>query len=255
MESNPSRFKGSDRPVESVSWNEAQEFISKLNERTGQSYRLLSEAEWEYVARAGTRTKYSWGNSVGSGNANCQNCGSRWDGKKTAPVGSFAANDFGLHDIHGNVYEWVSDCYDSDAYGIHETYPEMVGNWHVSCRRVLRGGSWDVKPKDLRSGQPGQGFTVGPKRLSGVPCCPNRFWPVGLKTYAFLLDSFTPYFPGEAGKKFLGPLINAGSCPPDRNCDGKDLSVADETIYGARAGGARAVARRFFGRCGPQSRP
>ena len=146
MGNNPSYFKGGNRPVENVSWYEAQEVSGKLNELTGQSYRLLSESEWEYVARAVTKTKYSWGNSRGSGNANCDGCGSRWDDEETAPVGSFRANAFGVHDIHGNVWEWVSDCYDGDAYETHPSYPEMVGNWHDSCQHVVRGGSWSDVP-------------------------------------------------------------------------------------------------------------
>ena len=151
MGSNPSVFKDGNRPVEKVSWEDAQEFIAKLNDRTGRSYRLLSEAEWEYVARGGTSTKYSWGNSIGSGNANCDGCGSRWDNKETAPVGSFGANGFGLYDMHGNVWEWVADCYDKNAYETHQSYPQMVGTWHDSCNRVVRGGSWDDDPLVLRS--------------------------------------------------------------------------------------------------------
>ena len=151
MGRNPSRFKGGDRPVEKVSWEDAQEFITKLNDRTGRSYRLLTEAEWEYVARAGTTTKYSWGNSIGSGNANCDGCGSRWDRKETAPVGSFGANGFGLYDMHGNVWELVADCYDRNAYETHQSYPQMVRTWHDSCDRVVRGGSWFNGPWLLSS--------------------------------------------------------------------------------------------------------
>jgi len=74
---------------------------------SGKSYRLLTESEYEYAARAGTRTIYPWGNDVGLNNANCNGCGSRWDNLETAPVGSFASNRFGLHDMVGNVWEWV----------------------------------------------------------------------------------------------------------------------------------------------------
>ena len=96
------------RPVINVSWEDAQAFVSWLSRYTGEDYRLLSEAEWEYVARAGTETAYSWGNAIGRNQANCrgfgprrERCGDRWD--NTAPVGSFAANAFGVHDMHGNV--------------------------------------------------------------------------------------------------------------------------------------------------------
>ena len=122
------------RPVVNVSWEDAQAYVRWLSGRTGEAYRLLSEAEWEYVARAGTTTRYWWGNEIGRNRANCDGCGSRWDDKQTAPVGSFAANPFGLHDVHGNVWEWTEVCYEGDC-----------------SRRVLRGGSWVDAPRFLRS--------------------------------------------------------------------------------------------------------
>ena len=97
------------RPVIHVSWKDARAYVAWLSGESGAGYRLLSEAEWEYVARAGSETAYSWGDVIGRNRANCYGCGSRWDGKQTAPVGSFAANAFGLHDVHGNVAEWVQD--------------------------------------------------------------------------------------------------------------------------------------------------
>ena len=99
------------RPVINVSWDDAQSYVRWLSAWTGKTYRLLSESEWEYVARAGTETAYSWGDSVGVNRANCNSCGSQWDDEKTAPVGSFAANAWGVYDMHGNVYEWVQDCW------------------------------------------------------------------------------------------------------------------------------------------------
>ena len=99
------------RPVINVSWNDAQEYVAWLSSEAGAQYRLPSEAEWEYAARAGTATAYSWGSQVGSNRANCDGCGSRWDNEMTAPVGSFGANAWGLHDMHGNVWEWVQDCW------------------------------------------------------------------------------------------------------------------------------------------------
>ena len=128
------------RPVINVLWEEAQSFVAWLSDVTGHAYRLPTEAEWEYAARAGTETKYSWGNEIGNNRANCQQCGSLWDSEMTAPVGSFAANAFGLHDMHGNVWEWVEDCW-NDGY---EGAPSDGSAWlNEDCdRRVLRGGTW-----------------------------------------------------------------------------------------------------------------
>ena len=111
---------------------------------------MLSESEWEYVARGGTQTKYWWGDEIGRGRANCDGCGSRWDDEKTAPVGSFRANGFGLHDVHGNVWEWVEDCW----HGDYEGAPTDGSAWTSGgdCgSRVLRGGSWYFVPGFLRS--------------------------------------------------------------------------------------------------------
>ena len=99
------------RPVINVGWDDAQHYVAWLSKMTGQPYRLLTEAEWEYAARAGTTTAYYWGDEIGKGNANCNGCGSQWDDKQTSPVGSFAANAFGLYDMAGNVCQWVQDCY------------------------------------------------------------------------------------------------------------------------------------------------
>ena len=151
MGSNPSRFSGcGDCPVERVSWEDAQAFIRKLNEMEGENrYRLPSEAEWEYAARAGTTTKYSWGDEIGSNLANCDGCGSQWDNKETAPVGSFPANAWGLHDMHGNVWEWVQDCWN----GNYEGAPADGSAWERGdcSSRVLRGGSWVSFPRNLRA--------------------------------------------------------------------------------------------------------
>ena len=136
------------RPVVNVSWDDAQAYVGWLSEKTGQAYRLLSESEWEYVARAGTRTGYWWGDETGRNRANCAGCGSRWDNQKTAPVGSFPANAFGLHDVHGNVWEWVENCYIDGYAGA----PVNGSAWEWNCdRRVLRGGSWFNIPWYLRS--------------------------------------------------------------------------------------------------------
>ncbi|HEY5717063.1 MAG TPA: SUMF1/EgtB/PvdO family nonheme iron enzyme [Motiliproteus sp.] len=128
------------RPVINVSWNDANAYAFWLRKQTGLNYRLPTEAEWEYAARAGSDTPYWWGNDVGRGNANCSECGTLWDGEKTAPVGSFKPNPFGLYDLNGNVYEWVADCY-FDSY----TQAPADGSSRNSSQcsqRVMRGGSW-----------------------------------------------------------------------------------------------------------------
>ena len=137
------------RPVIHVSWKDAKGYVAWLSRKTGKKYRLLSESEWEYVARAGTTTRYWWGDGIGRNRANCDRCGSRWDDRQTAPVGSFSANGFGLHDVHGNVWEWVEDCWNDSYHGA----PTDGSAWTSGdCgRRVLRGGSWNYRPTGLRS--------------------------------------------------------------------------------------------------------
>lgn len=138
------------RPVIHVTWNEARSYVAWLSRKTGKEYRLLTEAEWEYAARAKTRTRYSWGDSVGRNRANCRGCGSRWDGRETAPAGSFAANGFGLHDMSGNVSEWVEDCWHNDYAGAPSDGSAWVAGGDCG-QRVLRGGSWSNIPWFLRS--------------------------------------------------------------------------------------------------------
>ena len=136
-------------PAVCVSWDEARAYVDWLSGETGEAYRLLSESEWEYVARAGTTTRYHWGDAIGRNLANCGDCGSRWDGASTSPVGVFGANGFGLHDVHGNVWELVEDCW-------HESYagaPRDGSAWKGGdcSAHVLRGGSWDYIPRFLRA--------------------------------------------------------------------------------------------------------
>jgi formylglycine-generating enzyme required for sulfatase activity len=159
MGSNPSGFKecGDNCPVEQVSWDGIQQYIQKLNASSGQQYRLPSEAEWEYAARAGTSSKYWWGDTASHDYANYgkdECCGGLAQGRdqwtNTAPVGQFPANAFGLHDMHGNVWEWVQD-YWHDSYS---AAPSDGSAWVAGGdqgKRVLRGGSWDFIPADLRS--------------------------------------------------------------------------------------------------------
>lgn len=143
-----------DRPVIHVNANDAEQYVAWLNDRLGigelaGGYRLLSEAEWEYVARAGTATRYSWGDDVGVGNANCWGCGSEWDQQQTAPVGSFPANAFGVHDMHGNVSEWVKDC-NAPSYW---RAPSDGSAWLAGGRcseQITRGGYWSTIPDSIR---------------------------------------------------------------------------------------------------------
>jgi formylglycine-generating enzyme required for sulfatase activity len=140
------------RPVINVSWGDAQAYVKWLSGITGKPYRLLSEAEYEYAARAGTQLKYPWGDDIelgGKAMANCDGCGSQWDDKQTASVGSFAANAFGLYEMVGNVWEWMEDCWNRS----YEGAPTDGSTWtsgNCSCR-VVRGGSWYDGPGSLRS--------------------------------------------------------------------------------------------------------
>ena len=145
-------------PVVCISYNDAQAYIAWLNKNTGAGYRLPSESEWEYVARAGSETRYWWGDQAGRNWANYgkdECCDGEVSGEdswlNTAPVGSFAANPHGVYDTAGNVYEWVEDCW-------HEDYTNAPkgGAWleadNGDCGlRVLRGGSWNDTPDILRS--------------------------------------------------------------------------------------------------------
>ena len=153
----PSRFKGGNRPVEQVSWGEAMEFCHRLSQRSNLAYTLPSEAQWEYACRAGTTTPFAFGQTLTPDLANYDgNCtyGSGPEGvyrKKTADVASFPANAWGLHDMHGNVWEWCLDPW-------HKTYGEAPSDgtaWVNGAEdigiRLLRGGSWDDIPRYCRS--------------------------------------------------------------------------------------------------------
>jgi formylglycine-generating enzyme required for sulfatase activity len=154
-------------PVINVSWDDAKQYVGWLSRLTGKEYRLLTEAEWEYAARAGMPTPYFWGIDPGKGKANCDGCGSKWDGKQTAPVGSFKPNAFGLYDMAGNVFQWVEDvCY--------KGAPKDGSAWLQGGDagvRVVRGSSWSSLPRGLRSANrdgitalnrgSGLGFRVG----------------------------------------------------------------------------------------------
>ena len=134
------------RPAINISWDGAKDYVAWLSRRTGENYRLLSEAEWEYVARGGTQTPFHTGRTISTDQANYNGNlpygygGTGFYRKETMPVGSFPANSFGLHDVHGNVWEWVEDCWNETYLGA----PSDGSAWeqgHCSLR-VLRGGSW-----------------------------------------------------------------------------------------------------------------
>jgi formylglycine-generating enzyme required for sulfatase activity len=144
-----------DRPVIGVSWDDANAYARWLSEKTGQRYRLPTEAEWEYAARGGNRplktvaagaagTAYWWGDALGHGKANCAGCGSSFDGKQTAPVDSFEPNPLGLYNMHGNAAEWVADCWTA-SYAGAPTDGAAVDRPQCG-ERVLRGGAFNQDP-------------------------------------------------------------------------------------------------------------
>jgi formylglycine-generating enzyme required for sulfatase activity len=139
------------RPVINVSWEDARAYTRWLSEQTGYTYRLPTEAEWEYMARAGTETDYWWGNEPGQNNASCHGCGAEWGWdaeRKTAPVRSFKSNPFGIYDTVGNVWEWTCSQY-TDSYIGKET--KCLGKFTTGSETVvLRGGAWDEKPENCR---------------------------------------------------------------------------------------------------------
>ncbi len=140
------------RPVINVSWKDAKEYAKWLSMKSRKRYRLPTEAEWEYAARAGTTTLYWWGGEIGKNQANCDGCRSEWDNKQTAPVGFFLPNKFGLYDTAGNVWEWVEDCWHEDYRGAPADGSAWLGTNGMDCAgRVIRGGSWNVIPDSLRT--------------------------------------------------------------------------------------------------------
>lgn len=141
----------STRPVINVSWEDARAYTRWLSEQTGYTCRLPTEAEWEYMARAGTETEYWWGNEPGQNNASCDGCGAKWGWdaeRKTAPVGSFAPNPFGIYDTVGNVWEWTCSQYTDSYIGKETGCLEKITTGLESV--VLRGGAWDERPRNCR---------------------------------------------------------------------------------------------------------
>jgi len=152
-----SDFGKGNRPVINVNWDDAQTYATWLSKKTGKHYRLPSEAEWEYAARAGSTTKYSWGNSIncnkaqydGGESSACYYENSNGSYRGTASVGTYSPNGFGLYDMHGNVWEWTQDCWNDSYSGA----PSTNKAWELGdcAKRVLRGGSWVNDPDFLRS--------------------------------------------------------------------------------------------------------
>lgn len=147
MGHNPSEFKGAKRPVDTVSWNDCQLFVAKLQEKTGREFALPTEAQWEFACRAGTTTLWSFGKDAGQAGDYA------WvgdnSGGTTHPVGGKKPNPWGLYDMHGNVWEWCADWYEKHAYaGGDATDPRGPG---ASGGRILRGGAWGEHPNNIRS--------------------------------------------------------------------------------------------------------
>ncbi|MEA3302645.1 MAG: SUMF1/EgtB/PvdO family nonheme iron enzyme [Pseudomonadota bacterium] len=145
----PESGRNAKMPIGNVSWDDAWNYVKWLSKKTGQKYRLPTEAEWEYAARAGAKTSYWWGDEKGDNRANCADCGTPWDSKDASPAGSFEPNPFGLYDIHGNLWEWVQDCWNSS----YQNAPGDGGAWmRGDClSRVLRGGGWALDHEYMRS--------------------------------------------------------------------------------------------------------
>lgn len=131
---------GANLPMRDVSWDDVQQYLKWLNSVSNRTFRLPTEAEWEYAARGGTSTRYWWGEQMKGGNASCKGCGQPWNADSPPPVGSFVANPFGFYDMNGSVWEWVADCWHNSYKGA----PIDGGAWDdPGCRtRVIRGGSW-----------------------------------------------------------------------------------------------------------------
>jgi formylglycine-generating enzyme required for sulfatase activity len=150
-----------DRPVINVNWNDAKAYVAWLSKKTGKEYRLLSEAEREYVARAGTTTPFWWGSSITPDQANYDGSADPYKGggakgeyrQKTLPVKSFKPNPWGLYQVHGNVWEWVEDCWNANYDGAPgDGSARTTGD---CARHVQRGGSWSLDPWDLRAAKRG----------------------------------------------------------------------------------------------------
>jgi formylglycine-generating enzyme required for sulfatase activity len=180
---NPSHFKGDQLPVESVNWEDAMEFCRRLSQRSGRRYTLPSEAQWEYACRAGTTTPFYCGSTISTKLANYNGYKVYGDGQKgeyrqqTTDVASFPANPWGLHDMHGNVWEWCADHWhdnyeDAPEDGKAWFDEEAKDNENSMKGRLLRGGSWIGLPRSCRSASRNIGRPDGrSNRLGFRVCC------------------------------------------------------------------------------------
>ncbi len=146
---NPQNLDAATHPVVEVSWDDANAYTRWLSQQTGKRYRLLSESEWEYMARAGTRTSFWWGSSAGTGNAHCFDCKSDFSTGKPAKIGTYEPNPFGIYDTAGNVFEWVQDCYHPNYRGA----PSDGSVWEGGdCNnRIARGGAYRSPATSMRA--------------------------------------------------------------------------------------------------------
>jgi formylglycine-generating enzyme required for sulfatase activity len=145
----PRMAVASDRtPVHNLSWDDAKQYLAWLSKKASKKYRLPSEAEWEYAARAGTATRYWWGNEIGVALADCARCGGEHNPRAPLPVASFKANPFGLHDMNGSVAQWIEDCWVANYAGAPTDGSPREGKCSV---RVLRGGSFRGDEKAIAS--------------------------------------------------------------------------------------------------------
>ena len=138
------------QPVINITWNDATLYLNWLSQMTGKSYRLLSDAEYEFAARAGTQTVFPWVDELGHNNANCDGCGSPWDNKQPAPVGSFPPNRFGLYEMVGNVWQWVEDCWHNSFEGATADGSPWIADGNC-IYRVDRGAGWSGSPEIPRA--------------------------------------------------------------------------------------------------------
>ncbi|MGB6535015.1 MAG: SUMF1/EgtB/PvdO family nonheme iron enzyme [Xanthobacteraceae bacterium] len=150
------------QPVINVNWNDARAYVAWLSQVSGKTYRLLSEAEYEYAARAGSTTAFPWGDDIGTNNADCESCGSKWDAEQSAPAGSFPPNKFGLYDTVGNVWEWTDDCLHLDYAGAPpDGSAWLEANGGDCSNRLMRGGSYSDPPSGLHTAGRGWNTTEG----------------------------------------------------------------------------------------------